>query len=306
MTLPPFPSDVVTRFAPSPTGLLHLGHIANAIFVWGIARRLGGRVLLRMEDHDRRRCRSEYEEAILQDLEWLGLQPDDGTAESFRSGATKYRQSDRTGRYGQVLDLFGAHSLIFACDCSRKTIARKTESDEHNERRYPGTCRTRGLTPGPDRGMRMIVERGSESFADVLLGRQTQEPSEQCGDLLVRDRHGDWTYHFAVSIDDLDQDVNVIVRGEDLLPSTGRQLRIRRLLGAEMTPLFLHHPLIRDETGEKLSKRDQATGVRELRAAGASPASVLGKAAFLVGLLDDPVEMVASELAELFGDLKSR
>jgi len=305
MTLPPFPSDVVTRFAPSPTGFLHLGHIANAVFVWGIARRLGGRVLLRMEDHDGRRCRGEYEEAILQDLEWLGLEPDGGTAQSFRSGATTYRQSDRIDRYAQVLDLFGAHSLIFACDCSRKKIARKTESDENSERRYPGTCRTRGLMPGPDRGMRMIVERGAESFTDVLLGRQTQEPSEQCGDLLLRDRRGDWTYHFAVSVDDLDQGVNMVIRGEDLLHSTGRQLRIRRLLGADVTPLFVHHPLIRNERGDKLSKRDQATGIRELRAAGESPDSVLGKAAFLAGLLERPLEVAASELAGLFDDLVS-
>jgi glutamyl-tRNA synthetase/glutamyl-Q tRNA(Asp) synthetase len=306
MTLPQFPNEVVTRFAPSPTGFLHLGHIANAVFVWGIARRLGGRVVLRMEDHDSRRCRPEFEEAILEDLDWLGLQPDEGTARSFRAGPTQYRQSDRIKRYAQVLDLFGAHSLIFACDCSRKKIARNAESDENSERRYPGTCRTRGLMPGPDRGMRMIVERGSESFTDMLLGPQTQAPSQQCGDLLMRDRHGDWTYHFAVSVDDLDQGINLVIRGEDLLHSTGRQLRIRRLLGAEATPLFLHHPLIRDEQGDKLSKRDQAAGIRELRGAGESPNSVLGRAAFLVGLLEHPGEVAPSELAGLFDGLVRR
>ena len=141
------------------------------------------------------------------------------------------------------------------------------------------------------------MEPGPETFTDALLGVVTQEPSEQCGDMLLRDRTGNWTYQFAVVVDDGRHDVDLVVRGEDLLSSTGRQIRLSRMLGRERPPVFLHHPLIRKEDGAKLSKSSGDTGVRELRRAGASPEMVLGRAAWQVGLLNRPKDVGAQDIA---------
>ena len=130
------------------------------------------------------------------------------------------------------------------------------------------------------------MEPGEERFTDARLGAMSQTPSEQCGDLLLRDRTGNWTYQLAVVVDDLRHEVDLVIRGEDLLPSTGRQLRLARMLGRERPPVFLHHPLIHRPDGAKLSKSSGDTGVRELRAAGVPPQAVLGRAAWMTGLLD--------------------
>lgn len=292
------PSRPLTRFAPSPTGYLHLGHAANAVWVWGIARALGGRVLLRLEDHDRGRCRPVYESALLDDLDWLGLQPDVGATAEFRAGASPLRQSDAGDTYAAALERLGGG--VFACDCSRKDLEREGGDVFNQETRYPGRCRGRGLERGTGRGLRLRVEPRLERFVDARLGPQEQDPALQCGDLLLRDRHGHWTYQFAVVVDDLRQGVDLVVRGEDLLGSTGRQLLLGRGLGRPAPPVFLHHPLIRKATGDKLSKASGDTGVRELRAAGASPAEVLGRAAWLTGLQAEPVPVGPGELAKLF------
>jgi glutamyl/glutaminyl-tRNA synthetase len=295
------PARPLTRYAPSPTGYLHLGHVANAVWVWGLARALGGRVLLRIEDHDRRRCRPAYEAALLEDLDWLGLEPDAGTARELRAGPSPYRQRDAGPAYEAALARLGRHATLFACDCSRKDLAR-TEGDVLNEEtRYPGRCRTRGLALGPGLGVRLRVEPGTERFVDGRLGPQVQEPSIQCGDLLLRDRLGQWTYQFAVVADDLRHGVDLVVRGEDLLESSGRQILLGRLLGRAEPPVFVHHPLIRKPGGEKLSKAAGDTGVRELRAAGVTPDETLGRAAFLTGLVAQPTPLAAAHLANLFG-----
>jgi glutamyl-Q tRNA(Asp) synthetase len=132
------------------------------------------------------------------------------------------------------------------------------------------------------------MEDGEEVFDDLRLGEIRQGPARQCGDLLVRDRVGNWTYQFAVVIDDLVEQVTLVIRGEDLLSSTGRQLRLARLLGRTLPPVFLHHPLVRGADGEKLSKSNRDTGIIELRDAGVSPADVIGRAAAAVGLIDRP------------------
>jgi glutamyl-Q tRNA(Asp) synthetase len=291
----------LTRFAPAPTGFLHLGHAVNAVFVWGIARALGGRVLLRIEDHDRSRCRPEYESALLDDLEWLGLEPDAGTAAEFRSGPSPFRQSDSGAVYQAALDALAAVHPVYACDCSRKDIAREVPDLFGEEMRYPGRCRSRGLTPGPGLGLRVVLDPGAESFDDALLGPQRQEPASQCGDVLVRDRLGHWTYQFAVAVDDLRHGVDLVVRGEDLLSSTGRQLRLGRLLGRAVPPVFLHHPLILKPGGEKLSKASGDTGIGDLRRAGATAPEVLGQAAWRAGLLEMARPIGVGELADLFG-----
>lgn len=264
----------LTRFAPSPTGYLHLGHVANALWVWGVADALGGRVLLRIEDHDRGRCRPEYERALLEDLEWLGLRPHLGPV----------RQSDAGPAYAEALASLERRGLVYACDCSRKVIAGDAGDVANEEPRYPGRCRERGLAPGPGRGLRLRLGPGVERFTDALLGEQRQEPSAQCGDLLLRDRNGNWTYQFAVVVDDLRQGIDLVIRGRDLLSSTGRQIALARLLGRERPPVFLHHPLIYRPDGAKLSKAAGDPGVRDLRAAGATPVEVLGRAAELVEL----------------------
>jgi glutamyl-tRNA synthetase/glutamyl-Q tRNA(Asp) synthetase len=295
--LPPAP---LTRFAPSPTGYLHLGHVANAIYVWGIARAIGGRVLLRLEDHDRGRCRAEYEAALLDDLAWLGLEPDVGSPEEFRAGPSSLRQSECGTVYADMLDRLARTQRVYACACSRKDIAADVGGPSNEESRYLGRCRTLGLAAMPGHGIRIVMEDGIERFDDALLGPQEQCPAAQCGDLLLRDRLGRWTYQFAVTADDLRHDIDLVIRGDDLLASTGRQLRLAHLLGRVAPPVYLHHPLIRKHSGEKLSKSSHDTGIRDLRAAGERAAAILGRAAYLTGLLRAPRDLMAEELPDLF------
>lgn len=304
---------VVTRFAPSPTGYLHLGHVAAALYVFGIGRRLDAEVLLRLEDHDRTRCQPLFEAAILEDLRWLGLTADN-SALIPHGAPTPYRQSDRRQRYDAVLAALAAAGKVYACNCSRKVIASvrpsPTAGDQHDsELWYNGHCRERGLAlDTPDTGIRWRLPDARVPFVDGLHGALSQHPASQCGDLLLRDRHGCDTYQFAVVVDDLDQGVNLVVRGDDLLPSTGRQLLLRSqlvMLGLATTrpgPLvFAHHPLILNEVGVKLSKRRLSEAVAARRAAGESPAAVLGDAAYRVGLSQHPMPLTAADLPQLFG-----
>jgi glutamyl-Q tRNA(Asp) synthetase len=255
-------------------------------------------VLLRLEDHDRGRCRPEYDSAILEDLEWLGLEPDVGLAE-LRAGQPGYRQTGRNEIYTAALQRLRSVGHVYGCDCTRKYIAAEA-NEPAEEKRYPGRCRNRGLEPGTGLGLRLMLDEREERFTDLLSGSQSQEPARQCGDLLLRDRTDNWTYQFAVAVDDMEQGVNLVIRGEDLLSSTGRQLRLARLLGRKKPPLFLHHGLIRRPDGSKLSKANQDTGVRELRAAGVTPAALLGQVAFRAGLLAEPQDLPPTALDELF------
>ena len=266
-------TELITRFAPAPTGYLHLGHVLNAIHVWALAKERGARVLLRIEDHDRMRSKPEYEASIREDLGWLGFVPD----------AEAPPQSERGDRYSEVMARLEARQLAYPCDCSRKEIAADAGDVFNEEPRYPGRCRNRRLDPATTPARRIVMEPGAESFRDLILGPQSQSPADQCGDFLARDRKGNWTYQFAVTVDDFDQGVDLVVRGEDLLASTGRQIRLARLIGRARMPDFAHHPLIRTSGGAKLSKSDGATGIRELRAAGMSASGVLALAADYTG-----------------------
>ena len=296
------PAQPRTRFAPSPTGHLHLGHVVNAIYVWGVARPLGGRVVLRIEDHDRQRARAEFEASILEDLEWLGLEGDVEPAHSpisaaSESGARVFHQRDRHAVYERALDRLSSQGLVYACECSRRQI--EEAGGAGDELRYPGTCRSRGL-PLEGRPLRVRLPEDEVVFEDALLGLQHQAPARQCGDLLLRDRVGQWTYQFAVTVDDADQEIDMVIRGADLLASTGRQILLARLLGREQPPLFLHHPLIVGADGAKLSKSNGDAGIRELRAAGATAAEVLGRAAARVGLIARERPLAAPDLGPLF------
>jgi glutamyl/glutaminyl-tRNA synthetase len=258
--------------------------VVNAIYVWGLARALDGRVLLRVEDHDRIRSRPRFEAALLDDLDWLGFIPDAGRT-------PVNRQSDRGDRYEAALRQLRATAHTYACGCSRKDIGGA---------RYPNTCRLAGLRERPGIGVRVAIEDGLESFDDGLLGPQSQSPADQFGDELLRDRDGHWTYQFAVSVDDMRDEVTLVIRGADIVSSTGRQIRLARMLGRALPATFLHHPLILGPAGEKLSKSSNDTGVRELRAAGVSPAAVIGLAAAAVGLLPSPRPLAAGAVASLF------
>jgi glutamyl/glutaminyl-tRNA synthetase len=315
--------DIISRFAPAPTGYLHLGHIVNAVYAWRETRARNGRILLRIEDHDRQRSRPEFEAAILEDLAWLG----------FAADGPLVRQSERGPIYEEALDRLRARGLVYACGCSRAEIVRSPEAralpasareeiarrgrpsdrpatagpegpalrtTRDSELRYPGTCRDRGLAEAPGLGLRVRLDPSVERFVDLRHGLQEQRPSEQCGDLLVRDRDGNWTYQFAATVDDDVQGVTLVIRGDDLLASTGRQIQLARLLGRAEPPEFLHHGLIMKPSAEgfgaqaptfaegyggqavKLSKSDGDTGIRDLRAAGWTPARVIERAMTLV------------------------
>ncbi len=252
-------TDFLTRFAPAPTGYLHIGHVLNAVYVWGMARAAGGRVFLRIEDHDRQRCRPEFEHALLEDLEWLGFVPDHIVP----------RQSEREEVYQAAVAPLVAAGLVYGCDCTRKEVGGA---------RYPGTCRARGLPLTAAIGWRVRLDAGVEHFTDLLVGPQTQDPAAEFGDVLIRDRLGNWTYQWATTTDDTRQQVTHVIRGVDLLDSTGRQIHLARLLGRDVPPAFAHHPLIMKSPTQKVSKSDHDTGVRDLRAMGWSPADVIAHA----------------------------
>jgi len=289
---------IVTRFAPAPTGDLHLGHIVNAIFVWGVARACDSRsrVLLRIEDHDRHRSRARYETAILEDLSWLGFLADEPLV----------RQSDRGALYEAALDKLRARDLVYACGCSRSAIAAGTDIEGDagdggqvvSELRYPGTCAAKALREAPGFGLRVRLAPVVERFDDWRHGPQEQRPSDQCGDLLARDRDGNWTYQFAAVVDDWLQGVTLVIRGDDLLASTGRQIQVARLLGRAEPPSFLHHPLVMKSPTQKLSKSDGDTGIRDLRARGWSAEQVIGQAAALAGLVDSPRAIRAVDVVQ--------
>ena len=265
---------MITRFAPAPTGYLHLGHVANALHVWQAAHEHDGRVLLRIEDHDRQRSRPVYEAAILDDLAWLG----------FQHYGPLVRQSERDAVYRQALQPLIDRELVYGCSCTRAELAAGIGSPSTSlragrqagvELRYQNTCRGRDVPLTDDVGWRLRMEPGTESFFDKICGPQVQDPAAQCGDLLLRDRLGNWTYQFAVTVDDHLQQVTDVIRGLDLLASTGRQIRLAGLLGRSVMPRFAHHGLVMKSETEKLSKSAGDTGVGDLRRSGWSSEAVL-------------------------------
>jgi len=271
--------STLTRFAPAPTGYLHLGHVVNAIYVWEIARARGAHVLLRIEDHDAERCRPEYERAILDDLDWLGFVPDVFPTSAFRAGRCDGRQSDRLHHYEAAASALAVRGLLYGCECSRRQLAATAAPVETgHEIPYPGTCRDRGLALERGRHWRVRLAPGEETFDDLLCGPQVQDPSKQCGDLVIRDRLGNWTYQFVATVDDWLQGIDLVIRGRDLLSSTGRQIRLARMLGRERPADFAHHPLVMKSPTQKLSKSDRDSGVHELRAAGWTRERVLEEA----------------------------
>jgi glutamyl/glutaminyl-tRNA synthetase len=279
-----FPEAPITRFAPSPTGYLHIGHVVNAIYVWGVAGTLAGQVRFRIEDHDRIRSRPAFEAALLEDLDWLGFVPASGREPLVRQSATPDIYADALARLSRT-------HHVYACSCSRREIGGE---------RYGGRCRDRRLPFAPGFGARVVLDDQEQRFDDLRHGPTTHRPAAQCGDLLLRDRDGQWTYQFAAVVDDIRQAVTLVIRGDDLLSSTGRQMQLARMLGRHAPPTFLHHPLLYSSPGVKLSKINGDTGIRELRHQGVTPEAVIGRAAAAVGLLEREDPIAASEVSRLF------
>lgn len=275
--------STLTRFAPSLTGYLHVGHVVHLMHVWGAARAFDGHVLLRIEDHDLARSRPEYERAILEDLQWLGFFPMSGLSITGAPKSSPYRQSDCAPRYMEALHTLSAQGRVYGCDCSRKDIVGR-QSTGASELCYTGTCAEKNL-PLVGNTVRFRVSHETVIFRDLALGECHQTPKAQCGDFSLRDRAGQWTYQFCCVCDDLRHDINLVVRGADLLASTGRQIQLFHALG-HTPPRYLHHPLLCDEAGNKLSKRQHAESLSHLRATGLSAEEVIGRTALSSGLLN--------------------
>jgi glutamyl-Q tRNA(Asp) synthetase len=272
-------AGVVTRFAPSPTGLLHLGHAYSALFAWVCARGAGGRFLLRIEDIDRGRCRPEFTDAILEDLGWLGLEWD----------GPMRRQSEHLGDYARVVDRLSAMGLIYPCFCTRAAIqaeiARAGAAPHGSEGPlYPGTCRALSsderearIAAGESYALRLDMAQaaaraGPLDWEDAEAGRVATDPLSH-GDVVLARRDTPTSYHLAVTVDDAIQGVTLVTRGRDLFGATHVHRMLQALLDLP-TPRYWHHRLLTDAGGKRFAKRDRALTLRALHAAGRTPAEV--------------------------------
>ena len=276
----------VTRFAPSPTGYLHLGHVRSALAGWRAARAAGGRFLLRLEDIDRGRCRDEYAAAILEDLAWLGLDWD----------GTVRRQSEHFDDYRRALDRLATLGVLYPCFCTRRDIAAeiaRAGGAPQGEAgpAYPGTCRR--LDPaeravlrngGLDYALRLDVARalaltGPLDWVEEGGGARHRVEADPAalGDVVLARKDAPASYHLAVTVDDAIQGVTLVTRGEDLMPPTHIHRLLQALLGLP-TPRYRHHPLLTDPTGRRLAKRDHAQTIRAMQAAGMTPNEIVGRA----------------------------
>jgi len=275
--------SVVTRFAPSPTGELHLGSAYSAWTGWQRAREAGGRFLVRIEDIDIRRCKREHETAILADLTWLGFDWD---------GAVR-RQSEHFADYGRVLDQLDARGLIYPCFCSRAAIERELAASAHaphgpDGALYPGTCRSLSrqercdrLAAGHEHCFRLDAahaaeQAGSYHFVEETQGRIEGQPL-LLGDFVIARKDTPTSYHLSVTVDDHLQGITLVTRGEDVLPSTHAHALLQKLLGYA-TPRYAHHRLLTDASGRRFAKRDRAVTVRAMREKGMTARQVIDRA----------------------------
>lgn len=260
-------STLRTRFAPSPTGFLHIGGARTALFNWALTRKAGGTFILRIEDTDLERSTRESEAAVIEGLEWLGIDWDEGP----------YRQSERVDRHRSVVEALLADGKAYRCTCTREELEERRTRDiaAGGKGNYDGRCRDRGL--GPDCGphtVRLRIDRERAlRWDDLVFGPSGQEASE-IGDGILRRSDGTPLYHLAVVVDDIDMGITHIVRGADHHSNTPFQLAIYRALGAPV-PTFAHVPLIVAESGRKLSKRRDPVSIQQFRADGFLPEAML-------------------------------
>jgi glutamyl-tRNA synthetase len=294
------------RFAPSPTGPLHLGNARTALLSWLAARAAGGSYIMRVEDLDGPRVRPGMEACILEELRWLGLDWDEGPDVGGPSGP--YRQSERRERYAAALAQLRAAGAIYPCFCTRGEIAAAAQAPHgpgDEGPRYPGTCgaltadevRARAARRPP--AWRLRVAAGEVAFEDGVHGAQRRDVLAETGDFVVARADGIPAYQLAVVVDDAAMGVEEVVRGDDLLGSTGRQLLLYRALGLT-PPRFAHVPLVNGEDGARLAKRHGALSLGELRARGADPRAVVGLLAASAGLCPPGARVAARELVPGF------
>jgi glutamyl-Q tRNA(Asp) synthetase len=273
--------SIVTRFAPSPTGYLHLGHAFSALIAWRRAREADGRFLLRLEDIDPGRCRPEFAAAILEDLAWLGLDWD---------GEVRV-QSQHLAEYRAVLHDLAARALLYPCFCTRADIQREVERSiaaphtPDGTPLYPGTCRNLSqdernarMRAGERHALRLDMRRALASIDQALCFEEDGEGTVACrpetfGDVVLARKDAPASYHLCVTNDDAAQGVTLVTRGADLKPATHLHRLLQVLMGWP-APIYAHHLLVADALGRRLAKRDRAASLRELRAEGKSPADV--------------------------------
>ncbi len=275
---------IITRFAPSPTGDLHLGGALVALESFWRARTRDGRIVLRVEDIDTPRVVKESEARIEEDLAWLGFSFDE-----------RVRQSERTAAYEAALARLSPWT--YPCDCSRKEIASIASAPHEGEEiAYPGTCRDRDPARKMKRSpaIRLRLPARIVSFDDDFAGPISTELS-QSGDIVLRRGDGVFAYQLVVVVDDLASHVTEVVRGDDLLSSTARQIYVFECLGAS-PPRYAHVPIVRDRDGVRLAKRTRGASVRELREGGVSKERVLGELAFALGLIASAHAVTLEEL----------
>ena len=281
---------LVGRFAPSPTGTLHLGNLRTALASWLSARAAAGRWLIRMEDVDGPRCRRDWGEAQLRDLAALGLEAD---------GPVVW-QSEREAAYREALAGLHAGHGLYPCHCTRKDLQRLA-SAPHGEdglRPYPGRCRSRAWE-GYDHALRIRLPEGPVAWADHLLGPQADDPAALTGDPLLFRRDGCFAYHLAVVVDDGAQGVTEVVRGADLRSVTATQIRIQEALGLPR-PAYAHLGLVVAPDGRRLGKRAGALGLDALAARGIPAADILGWLGWSLGCQDRPQACAAADLIRGF------
>jgi len=289
------------RFAPTPSGLLHVGNAATALLAWLQVRQAGGRFILRMEDIDQPRCKPEFAEQIVDDLRWLGLDWDEGPDCGGPYGP--YTQSARIAYYEQALERLGETGRLYPCYCSRADLLSAASAPHGIGAEgpvYPGTCRTlseeerRRRSARKTPSLRFAVPERPVRFCDLALGPQ-QFPPGSGGDFIVKRADGLIAYQLAVTVDDAAMRVSDVLRGSDLLDSTPRQLMLHEALGQE-PPRYAHVPLVHGPDGHRLSKRHKDLALAALRRMNVAPERVVGHLAHLYGLIDKPEPVKPAEL----------
>lgn len=281
------------RFAPSPTGRMHLGNVFCALLAWLCAKKEGGKFVLRIEDLDTSRCRREYADKIMSDLEFLGLEWDEGP----------FYQSSRGELYQEALDRLSGTSLTYPCWCTRADISTASAPHQSDGRRvYPGTCRDNpsraALFAGKPFSTRLKVPDTEIVFNDLHYGMQRVNLKDECGDFVIRRSDGQWAYQFAVVVDDALMGITRVVRGRDLLSSAAQQQYLFGLLGGDC-PEYAHIPLICSENGARLCKRDASLDMEHLRRRFGAR-RIIGILGYAAGLLESVQDCTAQDLVPLF------
>ncbi len=300
-------SNVRGRYAPSPTGSLHLGNLRTALLAWLWVRSSGGAFVLRIEDLDLPRVRPGAAERLVSDLRWLGLDWEEGPDTGGPLGP--YIQSQRLALYEEALGRLRALGLVYPCYCTRAELARVASAPHRGDvdGRYPGTCRAlsdkervRREAQGRRPAWRFRVPKAPISFTDELAGTLAESVDESIGDIVVRRSDGLFAYQLAVVVDDALMGITQLVRGADLLSSTARQLALYDALGYPRPRLFAHVPMGLDATGARLSKREDAAGLGSTEERPRGPCQTLGMLASSCGLWREGEPATPAQLLSAF------